>query len=253
MKMRKSLIIPGLLVASALPIGWALAQAGPPAPGMGPGMGPDMMGPGMMGPGMMGHHGGHHFGRGMRSMTPEMRASLLDGRIAGAKAALKLNENQLKLFAPLEEQIRSNAAFREKRMQDYRAAYEAQAQADPSKQDQAKQAPSLADRIDRRATMMSENADRMKAFAAAFKPFYDSLNDDQKALAGMLLPGAGRGMGRKHHHHWAMDDGAGYGRGMGPGMMGPGMMGPGMQGPGMGPGMMGPGMGPGTPPAPRQQ
>lgn len=236
MKVRKSLIIPGLLVASALPIGWALAQAGPPAPPP-PGMGPDMMGPDMMGPGM-GPRMGRHFDREMRNMTPEMRARLLDGRIAGAKAALRLNDAQAKLFAPVEEQIRANAAFRQKRMEEFRAAMDARR--NQASGDQAKQAPtpSLAERLERRAQMMSDGADRMKAFAAAFKPFYDSLSDDQKALTGMLLPGAGHDMGRGHHHRWAM--GFGRGRGMGPEM-----------GPEMGPGMSGPAAPP-APPAPKQ-
>lgn len=237
MPVRKSLIISGLLVASALPIGWALAQAGPPGPPAG--MGPEMMGPGMghgMGHGM-GRHGGRHGDRDMRNMTPEMRARMLEGRIAGAKAALKLDDKQLKLFAPVEEQMRANAALREKRMQDFRAAMEAQ-RAEASKPDQSKTPPappSIAERMERRATMMSEGAERMKAFATAFKPFYDSLNEEQKALVGMLLPGEGH-KGRGHHRRWAMD----YGEG---------------RGPGMGPGMMGPGMGPGaqpTPPTPKQ-
>lgn len=242
MKVRKSLIVSGLLVASALPIGWALAQAGPP-----PDMGQDMMGPGgMMGYGM-GRHGGRHGDREGRNMTPEIRARMLDGRIAGAKAALKLDENQQKLFAPVEAQMRANAAARDKRMEEFRAAFEAR-RAEASKQDQSKAParPSIADRMERRAAMMSESAERMKAFAAAFKPFYDSLNDEQKALVGMLLPGEGR-MGRGHHRGWAMGFGHGRGPGMGPGMMGPGN-GPGM-GPGMGPGV-GPGPGPGAQPTP---
>lgn len=235
MKVRKSLIIPGLLIASALPIGWALAQSGPPAPGAGP----DMMGPGMM------HHGRGHFGRGMREATPEMRARLLEGRIAGAKAALKLDESQAKLFAPVEEQIRTNFAARQKKMEEWRAARDARRAAAPQappapgakEQPPAEPRPSLADRFDRMSKFMSERADRMKTFSAAFKPFYDSLNDEQKAVAGMLLPGMEHGKGRGHHRRWAMHDGPGeHGRGMGPGM-GPGMdrgMGPGM-GPGMAP------------------
>ena len=237
MQVRKSLIISGLLLASALPIGWALAQAGPPGPPAG--MDSDMMGPGMMGHGKghgMGRHG-RHGDHEMRNTTPEMRARLLDGRIAGAKAALKLDDNQLKLFAPVEAQMRANAAVREKRMQEFRTAREAR-RAEAGKQDQSKTppaAPSIAERMERRAAMMSEGAERMKAYATAFKPFYDALNDEQKALVGTLLPGEG-GMGRGHHRRWAM----GFGEG---------------RGPGMGPGMMGPGMGPGaqpTPPTPKQ-
>ncbi len=217
MALRKSLIIPGLLVASALPIGWALAQSGPPAP-------PDM-GPGMRGPGM-----GHHGWRRMRDVTPETRERLLEGRIAGAKAALKLNDAQAKLWGPVEEQMRANFAARQKFADERRKEREARRAATPAqppqgKQDQAQApqppAPSVAERIDRMSKAMSERADRMKAFSTAFKPFFDSLSDEQKAVAGVVLREMGGGeRGRGHHHRWAMDFGHGPDRGPG---MGPGM------------------------------
>ncbi len=43
---------------------------------------------------------------------------------------------------------------------------------------------------------MAQRAERMKAFAAVFKPFYASLNDEQKAVAGVVLRQMrGHGMG----------------------------------------------------------
>ena len=46
--------------------------------------------------------------------SADMVARLQEGRIAMAKAALKLSDAQLKLWAPLEEQIRAAIADRAK-------------------------------------------------------------------------------------------------------------------------------------------
>ena len=48
---------------------------------------------------------------------------------------------------------------------------------------------------------MTERADRAKALADAFRPFYASLNDEQKAVAGVVLRRVGR---PAHHGHWFM-------------------------------------------------
>jgi hypothetical protein len=40
---------------------------------------------------------------------------------------------------------------------------------------------------------MAKRAEQMKAFAEAFKPFYASLSDEQKAVAGVVLHQGGRG------------------------------------------------------------
>ena len=50
--------------------------------------------------------------------SPEARARLLDGRMAMVKETLKLSDAQLKLWAPVEQQIRANAAEREKRREE---------------------------------------------------------------------------------------------------------------------------------------
>jgi len=120
----------------------------------------------------------------------ETRARLLDGRMAMVKETLRLNEGQLKLWAPVEQQIRANAARRQKLREERLQR----------RQDGAA-APPLPDRIDRAAQRMSERADRLKAFNDVFKPFYASLNDEQKALSHIVL----RGMqgGRGHHRRWA--------------------------------------------------
>lgn len=168
---------------------------------------------------------GHHGWRRMRDVSPETRARLLEGRIAGAKAALKLNDAQLKLWAPVEEQMRANFAARQKFAETRRQEREARRAATPAqppqgKQDQAQApqppAPSIAERIDRMSKAMSERADRMKAFSTAFKPFFDSLTDEQKAVAGVVLRELRGGERGRGHHRWAMDFGRGHGPGMDP-------------------------------------
>lgn len=77
--------------------------------------------------------------------------------------------------------------------------------------------PSIADRLDRAAKRMTERAQRMQAFIDAFKPFYASLNDEQKAVAGIVLRERGEMGG--HGRRWAM--GRGPGDGMQPGPGGP--------------------------------
>jgi hypothetical protein len=47
--------------------------------------------------------------------------------------------------------------------------------------------PALPDRLDRASQRLAKRAEQMKAFAEAFRPFYASLSDDQKALAGVVL------------------------------------------------------------------
>lgn len=120
-------------------------------------------------------------------LSPEALARLQDGRMAMIKETLKLNETQLGLWAPVEAQIRASAAARR------------QARAE---RQQAAQRPSLPDRLDRASQSMAKRAERMKAFADVFKPFYAALSDEQKVLARVVLREM-RGA-RGHGHRWAM-------------------------------------------------
>lgn len=111
---------------------------------------------------------------------------LQDGRLAMIKEALKLNDAQLKLWEPVEAQIRKAATARRQRR-------EALTQREQGA------VPSLPDRLDRASQRMGERASELKAFADAVKPFYASLSEDQKAVANVLLRGR-RG-------HWGMRGG----------------------------------------------
>ena len=118
--------------------------------------------------------------------SPETMQRLQDGKIAMAVTALKMNESQLKLWGPVEAQIRANQAARAKARESMREARTANT---PRAE--------LPDRFERMGTMMGERAERMKSFAATFKPFYASLTDEQKNVVGPVmaeLSGGKRGM-----------------------------------------------------------
>jgi LTXXQ motif family protein len=130
--------------------------------------------------------------------SPETLARLQDGRIAMIKETLRLNEAQLKLWAPVEAQMRASFAARQKAREERRQARQ-----------QGAGAPSLPDRLDGASERMAQLALRMKAFAEALRPLYASLSDDQKAVAGVVLRqsfGGGRGFhgyGRRWAEHHA--------------------------------------------------
>ena len=129
----------------------------------------------------------------------------LEGRITEIKEALKLNDAQLKLWTPVEQQLRARFAARQQSRKEFRDRMEQRRQ-----QGAAAEPLALPDRLDRIAKRMSERAQRMQAFTEAFKPFYAALSDEQKAVAGVVLRdlrgpmhGPWNGSGRR----WAMERG----------------------------------------------
>jgi LTXXQ motif family protein len=128
------------------------------------------------------------------SLSPEAKARLLDGRFAMIKEALKLNDAQLKLWAPVEQHMRTSFADRQK----------ARAERREKREQQGAQRPALPDRLDRASERMAKRAERMKAFAEVMRPFYASLTDDQKAVANVVLR-AGRGDGGFGGRRWTMN------------------------------------------------
>jgi len=152
---------------------------------------------------------------GWRNMTPETRTRLEEGRIAMVKAALQLNADQEKLWAPVESSVRDAFKARESKRAEWAKKRE-ERRADKS--DEASKRPDLSERYERMSNHLAERADRLKTFSTAFKPFYASLNDEQKdvlrPLMRQLTPGFGHGGGRGPH--WA------FGGGWGPGGQGHG-------------------------------
>jgi len=131
-------------------------------------------------------------------LSPETLNRLQDGRLAMIRESLKLNDSQLKLWGPVEQQLRARFAARQQARQEFRQRMEQWRQ-----QGSAGERPSLSDRLDRASKRMTERAQRMQAFTDAFKPFYASLNDDQKAVAGIVL--RDRGGMHGHGRRWAME------------------------------------------------
>jgi hypothetical protein len=126
--------------------------------------------------------------------SPELRARLHDGRLAMIRESLKLNDAQLKLWGPVEAQLRASFDARQKARAERRAARER----GPGER------PSLADRLDRMSQRMGDRAERVKALAGAFRPFYASLSDDQKAVAAVVMRRALRDHGGRGWHHGFM-------------------------------------------------
>jgi hypothetical protein len=109
--------------------------------------------------------------------STEVRARLFDGRMALIKESLRLSEPQLALWVPVEAQLRAAFAARQKA----RAEWEARRESG----DRTRLAPP--DRLDRASNRAADRAERLKALAEAFRPFYASLGDEQKAVAGVVL------------------------------------------------------------------
>jgi len=104
-------------------------------------------------------------------------AALTDARIAGIQAGLKLNADQQKLWGPVEQAMRSMAAERSERFEAFRQRREAGQQ----------QRPDLAQRLEQQAQRQTENAQRLTTLANAVKPFWASLDDNQKRLLPVLM------------------------------------------------------------------
>ncbi|MBX9684194.1 MAG: Spy/CpxP family protein refolding chaperone [Hyphomicrobium sp.] len=151
---------------------------------------------------------------GWHRMSPETRARLDEGRLAMAKTALKLTPEQDKLWASVEVEVRNEFEARQEKiserqkMRDERKA-KGDAATSPGPTGETRRRGDLAERFDKMSTELSQRADRMKAFTAAFKPFYVALSDDQKDVLRPLIrdlaPGFGgpRGKGpRMAHGGW---------------------------------------------------
>jgi len=148
-------------------------------------------------------------------MTPETRSRLEDGRIAMVKAALQLNADQEKLWAPVESTVRDAFKVREEKRAEWaKKREERKAEKASGDKHEGKRAD-LAERYEKMSQRLSDRAERMKSFSTAFKPFYASLSDEQKdvlrPLMHQLTPGFG---GHRNGPRWAF---GGWGPGGGPG------------------------------------
>jgi zinc resistance-associated protein len=129
------------------------------------------------------------FGQERYQLTAEDRSALLDARIAALKAGLRLTVNQQANWPAFEQALRNVAKVRFDRMQARRSEVPS---GDPI------------DRLDRRATALSQVGATLKQLADTAKPLYQSLDDAQKQrfaiLTHFLRP-------HRHHHRMASMDG----------------------------------------------
>lgn len=148
---------------------------------------------------------------GWRGMSPETRSRLDEGKIAMAKAALKLTADQEKLWAPLEAQARDFMKLRQEKMAE-RKKQRDERRAEKGKDGAERKRPDMAERLAKMSQNVSERADRLKAFSTAFTPFYASLSEEQKEVLRPLMrdlsPGFGKG---GKGPRWAHGGGWGHG------------------------------------------
>jgi Spy/CpxP family protein refolding chaperone len=110
----------------------------------------------------------------MRDMA-EARAFMLDARLAGMKAALKLTPEQEKDWAPFEAAVRDAAKTRMEEMIAMREAM------------RGAERPSPIEHMNMMADRLAKASADLKAISAAAKPLYDSLDETQKSHFGPLL------------------------------------------------------------------
>jgi chromosome segregation ATPase len=147
-------------------------------------------------------------------LTRADREALTDARIAGIQAGLKLSADQQRLWPPLEQAIRAQAAARAARiearlarMQERRQRREERQAARPDLMQRLEQ---RAERADRRADQVEKRAETLQGLVAALRPFWASLNEDQRRILPILMrdresrrAGRDRRHGPMHHgmHH----------------------------------------------------
>ncbi len=143
--------------------------------------------------------------------------AMLDAKLAGLKAGLKLTQDQEKLWGPFEAAVRGAADMRMEHMEEMMARMHDMRAGDDMEKEGGEfgEGMSPVARLNRLASRMSEAGAALKKVADAAKPLYDSLDEEQKRVFGFLS----REMMRMGHHGMAMEreNAMGMGMGMEPG------------------------------------
>ena len=100
-------------------------------------------------------------------------AAMMDARLGGMKAALKLTPDQNPLWEAFENAVRGRVKAH---MDDMRQMMESGERMSP------------VERMDAMAGIMARRADALKMIAQAAKPLYGNLDDTQKRKFGLELP-----------------------------------------------------------------
>lgn len=144
---------------------------------------------------------------GRHSLNSDDRAALLDARVAGIKAALRLTPEQEKLWPGFEKALRDSRAARAERMAGMRAERREareerkEAREEGRKRDFVEALRKGADRTAEHARMATERATEMRKFADAIEPLYNTLDDGQKRRLRALLRKDGFGPKQDGHDH----------------------------------------------------
>ena len=132
--------------------------------------------------------------------SDEDRAALVDARVAGLKAGLKLTPAQEKNWPAVETAIRDNAKARAARWKEW---------AEKSKEHEEHH--NLIEKLQHHAKAMETRAAELTKFADAVKPLYDSLDEGQKHRLVVIL----HAIEGHHGHHFGGGEGHGWGGGEG--------------------------------------
>jgi zinc resistance-associated protein len=135
--------------------------------------------------------------------------AMTDARLAGIQAGLKLNDEQRRLWGPVEQALRAEMAERAERIAERAERREERAERREERRErraegrQAGAAVAPRDRVDfmerieRRAERASEQAERLRNMTAAMKPFWASLDEQQRRLLPRLVRDARGDRGRR--------------------------------------------------------
>jgi zinc resistance-associated protein len=135
-------------------------------------------------------------------------AALLDAKLAGLKAGLRLTPDQEKFWGPFEAAVRDAAQMREQHMMSRMERMHGMAVQGMGEEEGAPGSP--IDRLEAMADRLSQAGAAIKKVADAGQPLYASLDDTQKRIFAMLgremmMLGHGHGhgmMGWGHHPEW---------------------------------------------------
>ncbi len=128
-------------------------------------------------------------------LSPEDHAALLDARLAGLKAGLKLTAAQEKNWPAVETAIRDRAKARAAHMAEW-----------AEKRGEHEGHHDLIEGMQRRAKAMEARATETLKFAEAIKPLYESLDEGQKHRLVVMF----HAIKELHHHHFGGGEGHGW-------------------------------------------
>ena len=132
--------------------------------------------------------------------------ALLDAKLAGLKAGLRLTPDQEKLWGPFEAAVREAAQMREQHMMSRMERMHGMRAPGMGEEEGAPGSP--IDRLESMADRLSQAGAALKKVADEAKPLYASFDDTQREIFAtlgreMMMLGHGPGMmGWGHHPGW---------------------------------------------------